>query len=139
MHTKTALGDDDDYMTCPLCEKIFVRFERYKEIPDANDEDNMESSPLPSSQGSKPKKRKEQHGSGGSKGVDSFMYEPKVAGSTWVDKSDADNFPLVPSAKTTALKALLLKGFADAPFDKVRILSYPLSGGVSNRSNFLHD
>lgn len=118
MHTKSALGGDDEYMTCPFCDKIFVSFKAYKKIPDANDEDNMEGSPS-SSQGSKSKKRKDRHGGGGGKGADSLGYEPKVADSTWVDKSDDDNFPLVPSAKTAALKAILLKGFRDAPTDKV--------------------
>lgn len=42
--------------------------------------------------------------------------------SSWVTKSDHDdNFPLVPSAKTTALKATLLAGFNEAPTDKVVI------------------
>jgi hypothetical protein len=30
-----------------------------------------------------------------------------------------EDFPLTASAKTTVLKALLLRGFTEAPFDKV--------------------
>lgn len=56
-----------------------------------------------------------------SKGMDALGFEPFTKDSTWVTKSDYDpNFPLIPSAKTTALKALLLKGFEEAPDDKVR-------------------
>lgn len=56
-----------------------------------------------------------------SKGIDALGFEPFTKDSTWVTKSDYDpDFPLIPSAKTTALKALLLKGFQEAPDDKVR-------------------
>ena len=52
--------------------------------------------------------------------MDVLGFEPFTEDGTWVTISDYDtNFPLVPSAKTTALKALLLKGFDDAPDDKV--------------------
>lgn len=55
-----------------------------------------------------------------SKGLDALGFEPFTKDSTWVTRSDHDpNFPLIPSAKTTALKALLLKGFEEAPDDKV--------------------
>lgn len=50
-------------------------------------------------------------------------FEPYTAHSTWLTHSDRDpNFPLVPSAKTAALKSVLLKGFTEAPLDKVRIV-----------------
>jgi hypothetical protein len=126
MHTKMALNDNEDYMTCPTCDKIFSSFKPYKGLAD-NDEDGMESDSArdgtPSStQGSKSRKRKDRHASPG-KGADALGFEPKVAGSTWVDKSDDDIFPLVPSAKTAALKAILLKGFHEAPTDKVSSIS----------------
>ena len=43
---------------------------------------------------------------------------------TWITKSDnpSGDFPLAPSAKTTALKSILLKGFVEAPLDKVSLL-----------------
>lgn len=57
-----------------------------------------------------------------SKGLDALDFEPFTKDNTWVTRSDYDpNFPLIPSAKTTALKALLLKGFEEAPDDKVRL------------------
>jgi hypothetical protein len=117
MHQKTAL--DDDYLTCPFCNKIFVSFKAHKNIPDANDEDAMESASPDASQSTFPKgkKRKSSYGAQG-KGSDALGYEPKVADSTWVDKSDSHDFPLVPSAKTAALKAILLRSFKEAPTDK---------------------
>lgn len=55
-----------------------------------------------------------------SKGLDALDFEPFAKDDTWVTRSDYDpKFPLIPSAKTTALKALLLKGFEEAPDDKV--------------------
>jgi hypothetical protein len=43
---------------------------------------------------------------------------------TWITKSDNPSgvFPLAPSAKTAALKSILLKGFVEAPLDKVSLL-----------------
>lgn len=56
-----------------------------------------------------------------SKGVDSLGFEPSSTGDTWVSRSDVDpKFPLTPSTKTAALKALLLKWFKEAPMDKVQ-------------------
>jgi hypothetical protein len=55
-------------------------------------------------------------------------FEPSAIG-TWITKSDdpSKNFPLAPSAKTTALKSILLKGFVEAPLDKVSFLPTVLS------------
>ncbi|TVY51440.1 Helicase-like transcription factor CHR28 [Lachnellula cervina] len=56
-----------------------------------------------------------------SKGRDALSFEPAVE-SLWLYKSDVEpDFPLTPSAKTAALKATLLKGFEEAPMDKVVI------------------
>ena len=64
---------------------------------------------------------------GGSKGRDAMDFEPASKDSTWIARSDYDpSFPLAPSAKTTALKAILLKGFIDAPLDKVNFLQTPI-------------
>jgi hypothetical protein len=87
------------------------------------DDDNMDGG----SDATRPSKRhKSSHGGLSkqerslSKGVDELGFEPSTKDSTWVTRSDHDpDFPLVPSAKTTALKALLLKGFEEAPLDKV--------------------
>jgi hypothetical protein len=61
--------------------------------------------------------------SSNSLGLDALNFEPKTKGETWVTKSDCTpDLPLMPSSKTTALKAILLKGFDDAPLDKVSVL-----------------
>lgn len=122
MHRKTAQGEDD-YMTCPACDKIFASFKPYRG-PQANDEDTMEGESVDNEPGTgsgsgKGKKRRDKFGGSGSRGLDALGFEPKTTDSTWVAKSDRDEFPLAPSAKTAALKAILLKGFADAPLDKV--------------------
>ena len=123
MHSKTALGDVDDYMTCPACDKIFISFKPYRG-PQASDEDGMDSEsvdnePATGFGNSKGKKRKDEYVGSSGRGFDALGFEPKVADSTWVARSDRDDFPLAPSAKTAALKAILLKGFAAAPLDKV--------------------
>jgi hypothetical protein len=67
----------------------------------------------------KPKKFKETHK--GTKGKDASGFEPHTSHSEWLQMSDLhpEKFPLTASAKTTALKALLLRGFMEAPYDKV--------------------
>lgn len=80
-----------------------------------------------SSQGGTPSLRQGSFGSrsskgrrGGGKGRDLMGIEPVTKCSQWINRSDHDpKFPLTPSAKTTALKAILLKGFTEAPLDKV--------------------
>ena len=116
MHRAAAAGENDDYMTCPSCEKIFASFKPYKG-PQAEDDESMDGE-SPNLSG-KRKKFGNKHGSQGSKGCDKLGFEPKVTHSTWVRKSDAGDFPLAPSAKTAALKSILLRGFQTAPMDKV--------------------
>ena len=71
----------------------------------------------------KAKKYKETHS--GTKGKDAMGFEPHTNHSEWLEMSDIKpEFPLTASAKTTALKALLLRGFTEAPYDKVRILDF---------------
>lgn len=124
MHRSAAQGENDDYLTCPACEKIFTSFKPYKG-PEADDEDSMDGSPSSKGRdgeagnGRRKKYGKDKHGSGQfSKGCDALGFEPKVTDSTWVKRSDSADFPLTPSAKTAALKAILLKGFEAAPLDK---------------------
>lgn len=96
--------------------------EPYRELQ-MPDDDNMDGgSDSPRSN----KRQKSSHGGCGShekamsKGADALGFEPSTRDSTWVSRSDTDpDFPLVPSAKTMALKALLLKSFEEAPLDKV--------------------
>ena len=119
MHRQAALNEED-YLICPVCDKIFSSFKPFRGLADGDEDMQSESQDGTSSgsQGSRSKKRKNQHASAG-KGADALGYEPMIKDSTWVDKTDNDSFPLVPSAKMVALKALLLKGFHAAPTDKV--------------------
>jgi hypothetical protein len=83
------------------------------------------SSGSPPSRGNKRQKtgRNGNGGDRGSKGKDMMGFEPATKDTTWITKSDHDpSFPLTPSTKTAALKAILLKGFADAPMDKVYLV-----------------
>jgi hypothetical protein len=104
-------------MTCPACDRVF---EKVTEIESPEDEgDDMDSdnerTPTPG------KKRQYREPHKNSNGKDATGFEPHTKHSTWLELSDnkPDEFPLTASAKTTALKALLLKGFTEAPFDKV--------------------
>ncbi|KAL2066010.1 hypothetical protein VTL71DRAFT_2081 [Oculimacula yallundae] len=127
------VAQDDEYMTCYQCNRVF---EKIEPVPGPD----PESAP---SRGSKTRSKARGKGKGKerqrdnsqaddeeddetvqvfSKGRDLMGFEPKATDSTWVTKSDTDaNFPLTPSTKTAALKALLLKGFEEAPLDKVVI------------------
>jgi hypothetical protein len=102
-------------MTCPSCDQIFTET-RPREIAEANDEGTNHRA----------RKTKKQVLPANSKGRDVLGFEP-MAESTWLTQSDTDeSFPLTPSAKTAALKATLLKGFEEAPLDKV-IYNLPYS------------
>lgn len=104
---------------CPTCDKIYTKLESVHtngySSPDPEDMDTHQSD-----NGRKSKKRRIE---ANSKGIDFLGHEPPTE-STWVPKSDhTPNFPLTPSAKTAALKAILLKGFNEAPLDKVSVLT----------------
>ncbi|KAM0134635.1 hypothetical protein ACHAO1_005552 [Botrytis cinerea] len=132
IHTQMHLSDGDDKFTvCPKCDIIFADALPYKdlEIPDDDNMDSGLNQAQESESSSRASKRRKTtndksrrtHGVI-SKGLDALDFEPFTKDNTWVTRSDYDpNFPLIPSAKTTALKALLLKGFEEAPDDKVVI------------------
>ncbi|TVY33570.1 putative ATP-dependent helicase, partial [Lachnellula subtilissima] len=112
MH-EVAAGGDDEFTTCPSCNQIFTEA-KPREIASEDDDDDGQGN----YGGRKGKKRVLPPNS---KGRDALNFEPAVE-SIWLYKSDVDpEFPLTPSAKTTALKATLLKGFEEAPLDKVVI------------------
>ena len=107
----------DTVLVCPTCDKIYTKLENVHTneypSPDPEDMDTQQSD-----NGRKSKKRRIE---ANSKGIDLLGHEP-LTESTWVPKSDyTPNFPLTPSAKTAALKAILLKGFDEAPLDKVSV------------------
>lgn len=131
MHQQTASGNGDDYLTCPACSKIFTSCRPYKGkgLHLHNDEE-MDDSPdhTPGyNSGNKRYKRSKDGYEGDSKGRDALGFEPIVADSTWVSMSDTGEIPLAPSSKTAILKAILLKGFNDAPMDKVLSPTLPLN------------
>ncbi|KAH7309256.1 SNF2 family N-terminal domain-containing protein [Rhexocercosporidium sp. MPI-PUGE-AT-0058] len=121
---------DNDYLTCPECNQMFETMEKVP-LP------YLEPQTYSNSRRSKSKSKAKTNGKGKereisqdqgdgivnfSKGRDLMGFEPVTNDSSWLTKSDRDEgFPLTPSTKTTALKALLLKGFEEAPLDKVVI------------------
>ena len=120
MHEQAAGGND--YEVCPSCDYIFQIAKPYKSALGFDDDDQIEDSPqnsTPTASVCRNKRSKNNHG-GVNKGRDALGFEPLTKDSTWVSQSDHDvDFPLAPSAKTAALKALLLQGFNEAPTDKV--------------------
>jgi len=111
---------------------MFYELRPYKGAYEDEGEDDDESSPETSAVGSQSDRQSSPRNIRGaqskkklgkkynSKGLDALGFEPSTKDSTWVHQSDVDpDFPLAPSAKTTALKAILLKGFIEAPTDKV--------------------
>lgn len=108
-------------MTCPSCALIFQNIEAREGYEDFGDEssDKEFETPARSIQGSQ-KRRQKNRVPENSKGRDALGFEMYTPFSTWLTQSDTDpTFPLTSSAKITALKALLLKGFREAPMDKV--------------------
>ncbi|TGO11526.1 hypothetical protein BTUL_0107g00100 [Botrytis tulipae] len=122
---------DDTFNVCPKCDIIFTNALPYKdlEIPDDDGMDSGHNQAQESESSSRATKRRKTNNDNSrrthgikSKGLDALDFEPFAKDNTWVTRSDYDpKFPLIPSAKTTALKALLLKGFEEAPDDKVVI------------------
>ncbi|KAF7872861.1 uncharacterized protein EAF02_008932 [Botrytis sinoallii] len=132
LHTQMHLSDGDDtFNVCPKCDIIFTNALPYKdlEIPDDDGMDSGHNQAQESESSSRANKRRKTNNDNSrrthgikSKGLDALDFEPFTKDNTWVTRSDYDpKFPLIPSAKTTALKALLLKGFEEAPDDKVVI------------------
>lgn len=122
MNERLGQGDDIEFITCPSCNRIINGTEKVKRSPanhvafELEDDDDHASNA-----GRRDKDLKCGKLPAGSQGRDAFGFEPFTS-ETWVGRSDVDNeFPLTASAKTTALKSVLLKGFADAPLDKVSL------------------
>ena len=124
------IAQESEYMTCPECNRIFQEIERVVSSALGDDEGG-------SSAASRRRSKSKGKGKGResqeevdpkidkfSKGRDLMGLEPITNDSSWVSKSDREEgFSLTPSTKTTALKALLLKGFEEAPLDKVGSVS----------------
>ncbi|KAH6718269.1 SNF2 family N-terminal domain-containing protein [Leptodontidium sp. MPI-SDFR-AT-0119] len=126
------VAQESDYWTCPECNRVFEGMEKVigPQVEPESSSSSRRSKSKSKGRASgkcKGKEREEPEDQGEgvdklSKGRDLMGFEPITNDSTWVTKSDKDDgFPLTPSTKTTALKALLLKGFEEAPLDKVVI------------------
>lgn len=119
-----AGGDEPETLTCPTCGCMVSSIKPVKPanlpINDPfNDDDASSGGGSGNARGSQERRI---HDS--TLGRDALGTEPYTA-ETWLTRSDIDeDFPLTPSAKTAALKAVLLKGFKDAPLDKVSFGSF---------------
>ena len=104
-----------DYMICPVCDKMFDKFEPLSTNGASFfDEEDMGSL----SSGGSSRRSNKNKSTHDSKGLDLLGHEP-ATDSTWVPQSDyVEGFALTPSAKTTALKAILLQVFHETD-DKV--------------------
>ena len=122
MHNSAA-RDDFECFVCPTCDHIFSEAHPYDGVHLTDDDIGYS----PYGEGAPSQfqpARRSRAGRGnkgkGSKGADELNFEPKSEGDDWVSMSDRDpKFPLVPSAKTTVLKSILLRIFHEAPMDKV--------------------
>lgn len=124
MHTTTA-ADDFEFLVCPHCDRVFTEITSHTAVQfdeddaddgsvESNDSDDTFSRSQPSARSRA--KRKIKNGPG----TDEMGFEPKSARSTWLNMTDRDpDVVPVPSTKVTILKSLLLKGFDEAPMDKV--------------------
>lgn len=127
MH-ESAAADDFAHFICCRCDKQFTEKSPYKgpqlskgyEDDDYEDEEEALEFDDVSQPHSTSKNRSKQKMKSGP-GTDAMGFEPSSAQSTWLDMSDNDpEIELVPSTKVAMLKSLLLKGFEEAPMDKVR-------------------
>lgn len=117
------------YPTCPTCNIIIsgTNLLSRTELGLGQDDDDDASSSQGgrrrggSAKSAKAKSGKEKRVPKESKGRDALGFEPYTADSTWIMHSDDPRFGFTPSAKTTALKAILVKGFMEAPLDKVSV------------------
>jgi hypothetical protein len=121
IQTRVAQGDELEFITCPSCNRIINSTEEINRTSNSNalldfkDNNDVNS------------RNKGNSGKSGSfhrysLGRDVLGFEPHTE-ETWITLSDIDpDFPLTPSSKTTALKSILLKGFLEAPLDKVSVL-----------------
>ncbi|RDW80387.1 hypothetical protein BP5796_05085 [Coleophoma crateriformis] len=124
MHRRAA--EDLDYTECPTCQLIITSTQPYRDANLQFPDDDAVGSQVGGSQnrdggenGSWAKRSRRAYGHG----MDALGFEPTTRTSRWLDQSDADQAPLLPSAKTTALKAKLLKWFYEAPNDKVVVFT----------------
>lgn len=118
MH-KALAQSGSDFAECPHCQQVFSEIKPYREF-NLNDEEvgaQSDETPTGSQASSTPHPRK-------TKGADDLNNEPRTKDPGWLAMCDRPNGPkLLPSSKCIAIKAQLLKWFAEASSDKVVIFT----------------
>ncbi|KFY34561.1 hypothetical protein V494_06643 [Pseudogymnoascus sp. VKM F-4513 (FW-928)] len=113
IHAQAATSESD-YTACPKCDKIFEHYEPYKGT-DSKPSDygaGSEHSRSSSGQPSKPTPRKRDPN-----------YKPHIKDSNWLQMCIENPEKLLPSSKTIALKAQVLRWMNEAPDDKILIFT----------------
>ncbi|KFY84973.1 hypothetical protein V500_08836 [Pseudogymnoascus sp. VKM F-4518 (FW-2643)] len=105
---------ESDYTACPKCEKIFDRYETWRN-PDAPASDDGASSERSRSSSGQPARQN-------SRKKDA-NYTPHIKDSEWLKMCLENNKKLLPSSKTIALKAQILRWIHEAPDDKILIFT----------------
>ncbi|KAL3423956.1 SNF2 superfamily protein [Phlyctema vagabunda] len=117
MHEKVA--QDEEYTECPTCQLVFTTTEPYTSNDITFPDDDIAEGSSQEGDHSQGSQRSRDQGLG-RKGKDALGFEPSTKPSEWLAQSDGTkDMPLVPSAKTIALKAKILKWLDEAPCDKV--------------------
>lgn len=119
MHTSMAADDFECYV-CPTCDRIFTEVVPCEGMQSGDDYDGesvtSEDEMLENQQSRRSRNKRNKAGPG----TDEMGFEPKTRHSAWLAMSDKDqNSTILPSVKTAILKSILLKGFEEAPMDKV--------------------
>ena len=109
MHAQAATLEFD-YTTCPKCEKIFEHYEPWKN-PDSKASDDGAGSERSRSSSGQPTKQN-------SRKKDA-NYKPHIRDSEWLQMCIETPKKLLPSSKTIALKAQVLRWVHEAPDDKI--------------------
>ncbi|KFY99605.1 hypothetical protein V498_00610 [Pseudogymnoascus sp. VKM F-4517 (FW-2822)] len=103
-----------DFTVCPKCDKIFEQYEPWRN-PDSKGSDDGAGSEHSRSSSSQPTKQT-------SKKRDS-NYKPHIKDSEWLKMCIENPKLLLPSSKTIALKAQILRWVHEAPDDKILIFT----------------
>lgn len=123
MHTSVA-AEDFECFICPNCDRIFTDIVPYEGIrfDDDYDQESITSEDeMSDNQPSRWNRKKKKN----SPGTDEMGFEPKTKRSAWIAMSDKDReTSILPSVKSTILKTILLKGFDEAPMDKVLLHTF---------------
>lgn len=107
MHAQAATLEFD-YTTCPKCEKIFERYEPWINPDFKGSDDGAGSEHSTPSQPNRQNSRKKD-----------LNFKPHIKDSEWLKICVETKKKLLPSSKTIALKAQVLRWVHEAPEDKI--------------------